>query len=108
MPHIPPVVRRFTRALLRGLNYAMQNPGESGHIMQKYVPIVDPVTAGNELRILKYFVQNKCTRANGVGYIDVQKVKSTASIVRNAFQTKPFAYTDLYSSAFVKTTTCKR
>jgi NitT/TauT family transport system substrate-binding protein len=104
----PGEVRRFTRALLRGLNYAMQNPGESGHIMQKYVPIVDPVTAGNELRILKYFVQNKCTRANGVGYIDVQKVKSTASIVRNAFQTKPFAYTDLYSSAFVKTTTCKR
>mgnify|MGYP006195768837 CR=1 FL=1 len=37
-------MRRFTRALLKGLNYAMQNPGEAGHIMQKYVPIVDPVT----------------------------------------------------------------
>lgn len=103
----PDEVRRFTRALLRGLNYAMQNPGESGHIMQKYVPLVDPVTAGNELRILKHFVQNRCTRAHGLGYIDVQKVKSTASIVRNAFQTKPFAYTDLYSPAFIKTTSCK-
>ena len=103
----PGEVRRFTRALLKGLNYAVQNPGEAGHIMQKYVPIVDPVTAGNELRILKFFVQNKCTRKNGIGYIDVQKVKATASVVRNAFQTKPFAYTDLYSPAFVKTTTCK-
>jgi NitT/TauT family transport system substrate-binding protein len=103
----PEQVRRFTRAVLRGLRYAMQNPGESGHIMQKHVPIVDPVTAGNELRILKYFVQNKCTRTHGLGYIDVQKVKSTASIVRNAFTTKPFTYTDLYSPAFVKTTTCK-
>lgn len=103
----PAQVRRFTRAILRGLNYAMQNPGESGHIMQKYVPVVDPVTAGNELRILKHFVQNRCTRANGVGYIDVQRVKSTASIVRNAFATQPISYTDLFSTAFVKATTCK-
>jgi hypothetical protein len=34
-------------------------------------------------------------------------VKSTASIVRNAFKTQPFNYADLYSSAFVKTTSCK-
>lgn len=103
----PTQVRRFTQALLKGLSWSMQNPGKAGHIMQKYVPIVDPVTAGNELRILRFFVRNKCTRANGIGYIDVQKVKSTASIVRNAFKTGPFQYTDLYSSAFVKTTTCK-
>lgn len=103
----PGEVRRFTRAILKGLNYAVDNPGEAGHIMQKYVPIVDPVTAGNELRILKSFVKNKCTREHGVGYIDVQKVKSTASIVRNAFKTQPFEFSELYSSAFVKTTTCK-
>jgi NitT/TauT family transport system substrate-binding protein len=103
----PGEVRRFTRAILRGLNYAVQNPGESGHILQKYVPIADPVAAANELRILKFFVENKCTRRNGIGYIDVQKVKSTASIVRNAFRTEPFNFSDLYSSAFVKTTTCK-
>jgi hypothetical protein len=74
--------------------------------MRKYVPIADPVAAAKELRILKFFVENKCTRQHGLGYIDVQKVKSTASIVRNAFKTQPFNYTDLYSNAFVKTTTC--
>jgi len=102
----PGEVRRFTRAILKGLNYAVDNPGEAGYIMQKYVPIADPVTAGKELRILRSFVKNKCTRRHGVGYIDVQKVKSTASIVRNAFKTGPFDYRELYSTAFVKTTTC--
>ena len=103
----PGEVRRFTRAVLKGLNYAIHNPGESGYIMQKYVPIADPVAAANELRILNVFVENKCTRKNGIGYIDVQKVKSTASIVRNAFKTEPFSYSQLYSSRFVKTTSCK-
>jgi NitT/TauT family transport system substrate-binding protein len=103
----PGEVRRFTRAILKGLNYAVDNPGEAGFIMQKHVPIADPVTAAKELRILRSFVKNTCTRRHGIGYIDVQKVKSTASIVRNAFNTQPFNYADLYSSAFVKTTSCK-
>ncbi len=104
----PDEVRRFTQALLKGLNYAVHNPGTSGYIMQKYVPIADPVTAANELRILKFFVENQCTRKYGIGYIDVAKIKSTASIVRNAFKTSPFAYQDLYAPGFVKTATCKR
>lgn len=102
----PDEVRRFTKAILKGLNYAVHNPGESGYIMQKYVPIADPVAAANELRILKFFVENKCTRKHGIGYIDVQKIKSTASIVRNAFKTSPFSYQDLYSPDFVKTASC--
>lgn len=103
----PDEVRKFTAAILKGLNYAIQNPGESGYILQKHVPIADPVAAANELRILKYFVQNSCTRQHGLGYIDVQKIKSTASIVRNAFKTQPFNYQDMYSPDFVKTASCK-
>lgn len=102
----PDQVRRFTQAVLKGLNFAIQNPGDAGWIMKKYVPIADAITAGNELRILKYFVRNKCTRKYGVGYIDIQKIKSTASIVRNAFKTGPFDYQDTYSASFVKTASC--
>ena len=82
----------------------MQNPGESGHIMQKHVPIVDPATAGNELRILKYFVQNipPPRPVSGTSPCRGPPQASTP----NAFTTKPFTYTDLYSPAFVKTTTC--
>jgi NitT/TauT family transport system substrate-binding protein len=103
----PDEVRAFTKAVLKGLNYAVHNPGESGYIMQKHVPIADPVAAAGELRILKFFVENKCTRKYGIGYIDTQKIKSTASIVRNAFKTNPFSYQDLYATGFVKTVSCK-
>ena len=103
----PAEVRAFTKAVLKGLNYAVHNPGESGYIMQKYVPITDPVAAGRELRILKFFAENKCTRKYGIGYIDVPKIKSTASIVRNAFKTKPINYQELYAPGFVKTASCK-
>jgi NitT/TauT family transport system substrate-binding protein len=102
----PGEVRRFTKAILKGLNYAIHNPGEAGYILQRHVPIADPVAAAKELRILKFFVENTCTRRNGLGYIDVQKVKSTASIVRTAFKTGAFDYRSLYSPAFVKTTSC--
>jgi NitT/TauT family transport system substrate-binding protein len=104
----PDQVRRFTKALLKGLNWSVQNPGSAGYIMQKYVPLADPVVAGKELRILKNYVITKCTRKYGVGYIDVGKMKSTSSLVRGAFRPpNPFKYNELYTGGFVKTATCK-
>jgi NitT/TauT family transport system substrate-binding protein len=84
----PGEVRAFTRALLRGLRYAIDNPGEAGYILRKYQPLADPVVAAQELRIMKFFAQNKLTRqkANGLGYIDVAKFNSTASVIRNGFR----------------------
>ena len=58
----PDEVRRFTRAILKGLNYAVDNPVEAGRIMQKYVPIANADAATKELKILKFFVKNKSTR----------------------------------------------
>ena len=84
----PGEVRAFTRALLRGLRYSIDNPGEAGYILRKYQPLVDPVVAAQELRIMKFFVQNRLTRQkqNGIGYIDVQKFNATASVIRNGFR----------------------
>lgn len=103
----PGQVRRFTRALLKGLNWAMDNPRAAGNIMQKYVPLADPVVAGQELRILKQYVKTKCTHRYGVGYIDIGKMKSTASLIRNAFHTDKVQYNEIYSPQFVRTATCK-
>ena len=84
----PGEVRSFTRALLRGLRYALDNPGEAGFILKKYQPLADPVVAAQELRIMKFFVQNRLTRqkANGLGYVDVAKFNATASVIRNGFR----------------------
>lgn len=107
----PDEVKRFNEALLKGLKWATDNPGQTGWILKKYNALTDPVVAGKELRIMKNFSQNKLTRAkgNGIGYIDIGKMNSTISIVRNGFRiTKPVPATDIYTNVAVparKTTT---
>jgi NitT/TauT family transport system substrate-binding protein len=100
----PAEVRAFTRALLRGLQWAIDNPGAAGNILKKYNPLADPVVAAKELQIMKFFVENKLTRmkGNGLGYIDLGKMASTISVIRNGFAiAKPLPATDLYSSVAV-------
>ena len=71
----PAEVRSFTRALLKGLRYALDNPGEAGYILKKYQPLADPIVAAQELRIMKFFAENKTTRTKGygLGYIDAAR-----------------------------------
>ena len=100
----PGEVRRFTRALLRGLAWSADNPGRAGAILNENVPLADPVVAAQELRIMRRFVRNRQTRQRGygIGYIDLRKVASTISIVRNGFRiTRPMPVADLYSTVAV-------
>ncbi len=100
----PGEVRAFTRALLRGLQYAIDNPGETGYILKKYQPLADPVVAAQELRIMKFFVENKQTlqKGNGLGYIDVAKFDATASVIRSGFRlSKPLDAADTWSGVAV-------
>jgi NitT/TauT family transport system substrate-binding protein len=52
----PDLVRRFTRALLRGLEYAVTNPGEAGQILHAAEPTQDPKLAAAELDMMRPFV----------------------------------------------------
>lgn len=100
----PQEVRSFTRALLKGLRYALDNPGEAGFILKKYQALADPVVAAQELRIMKFFAQNALTRqkANGLGYIDAKKFDATASVIRNGFRlAKPLNATETWSDVAV-------
>ncbi|HET9508571.1 MAG TPA: ABC transporter substrate-binding protein [Gaiellaceae bacterium] len=106
----PGEVRRFVRALNRGLRYAIDNPGEAGAILHKYQPLADPVTAAQELRIMKFFVQNKPTRRQGygIGYIDRGKIASTISVIRNGFRlNRPLQPAQLYSGVAVPVRTAR-
>lgn len=107
----PGEVRRFNQALLKGLKWAIDNPGQTGWILKKYNALADPVVAGKELRIMKNFAQNKLTRTkgNGIGYIDIGKVNSTISIIRNGFKiTKPVPATDIYTNVAVPARSTKK
>lgn len=52
----PDLVRRFTRALLRGLRYAVDHPQETADILHRAVPAVDPGTATAEVELLRDYV----------------------------------------------------
>lgn len=107
----PAEVRAFTRALLRGLAWSVDNPGRAGAILNENVPLADPVVAAQELRIMRQFVRNRQTRqpGYGIGYIDLNKMRSTISIVRNGFRiTRPMPATDLYSTVAVPARTPRR
>jgi NitT/TauT family transport system substrate-binding protein len=100
----PSEVRAFTRGLLRGLAWSVDNAGGAGAILHERVPLAEPVVAAQELRIMRQFVRNRQTRQRGygVGYIDLSKIASTISIVRNGFRiTRPMPLTDLYSTVAV-------
>ncbi len=100
----PGEVRRFNRALLKGLRWALDNPGAAGYILKKYNALADPIVAAQELRIMKFFSQTKPTRQRGygLGYIDTGKMAATASIIRNGFKLdKPIATADLYTNVAV-------
>ena len=72
----PGEVRRFVRAINRGLKYALDNPVEAGRILKKHQPLVNEEVAVRELRTMKFFVETKGAQKFGTGYIDVQRRSS--------------------------------
>jgi NitT/TauT family transport system substrate-binding protein len=102
----PGEVRRFVRAINRGLKYALDNPVEAGRILKKYQPLVNEEVAVRELKTMKFFVETQGARKYGIGYIDVQKMKSTTSVVASGFRLQgKIAYRDIYAPNFVTTAT---
>jgi NitT/TauT family transport system substrate-binding protein len=104
----PGEVRRFTRAINRGLKYAIDNPNDAARILKKYQPLVNEQVAAQELRIMKFFVETQGARKYGIGYIDPQKMKATTSVVASGFRLgSKISYRDIYAGGFVKTATFK-
>jgi NitT/TauT family transport system substrate-binding protein len=104
----PAEVRRFVRAINRGLKYAIDNPNEAARILKKHQPLVNEQVAAQELKIMKFFVETQGVRKYGIGYIDVQKMKATTSVVSNGFRLgNKITFRDIYAPGFVKTATFK-
>jgi NitT/TauT family transport system substrate-binding protein len=103
----PGEVRRFVRALNRGLKFAIDNPAQAAAILKKHQPLVNEDVAARELRVMKFFVETQGVRRHGIGYIDLQKMKSTTSVVANGFRLGPgkISYRDLYAPGFVRVAT---
>lgn len=103
----PGEVRRFVRAINRGLKFAIDNPRQAAAILKRYQPLVNEDVAMRELKVMKFFVETQGVKRHGIGYIDLQKMKSTTSVVANGFRLPAgkISYRDLYAPGFVKVAT---
>lgn len=98
----PDEVRKFTAALLKGLQWSLDNPGQAGAILQKHVPLADYALAAKELRIMRKYSRTKVTKVKGLGYIDPKRVDATISIVNNFFKPKiHLTRDDIYAPGFL-------
>jgi NitT/TauT family transport system substrate-binding protein len=102
----PGLVRRFTRAINRGLVYSIANPRDAARIMKRYQPLVNEAVAAQELEIMKFYVSTQGSRRYGIGYIDPQKMRATVSVISNGFRlNRRIAATELYAPGFVRVAT---
>lgn len=76
----PDLTRRFVRALLRGLAYAITNPDQSGNLLHKAVPATNAATAAAEMRLMKPYVNG--SNGGQLGLFDRPKVARSIALLQ--------------------------
>jgi NitT/TauT family transport system substrate-binding protein len=100
----PGDVRKFTAALLKAERWSIDNPGAAGAILNKNVPLQDPVIAAKELRIMKKYAVTPDVTKYGYGLVDPKRFAATISIVNNFFRPKtPVKVSAVYAPGFAPT-----
>ncbi|MGI5213832.1 ABC transporter substrate-binding protein [Plantactinospora sp. CA-290183] len=89
----PDLVRRFTTALLKGLDYAVRNPEEAGQILAQRVPGQKANLAAAELQLMRPYV----VPASGapVGAVDETRVAKSVALLQSVGLVPPGANPDL-------------
>ena len=88
----PDQVRRFSKALLRGLVYAAAHPAEAAEILASYQPTQNKTVAQREVELLAPYVGT----GDKVGTIDRERVAKSMKILAAAIK-KPMAPEDFVS-----------
>ncbi|MGX7670315.1 ABC transporter substrate-binding protein [Plantactinospora sp. DSM 117369] len=81
----PDMVKRFTAALLKGLEYSIANPEESGEILHKHVPAAAAAPAAAELELMATYVASE----TGIGGIDLGRVAGSIALLETAGSIPP-------------------
>jgi NitT/TauT family transport system substrate-binding protein len=81
----PDLVKRFTTALLKGLQYAIDNPAEAAKILVKYQPAqqANEAAAAAELQLMAAYVRSSGAGA-AVGALDSGRVARSIAILQGA------------------------
>lgn len=81
----PEKVKKFTAALLKGLEDAIANPGEAGNLLKKNVPTANPQAAAAELTLMAPYVRSEASGVP-VGALDSQRVARSIAILQGSGQ----------------------
>ncbi|WP_434741717.1 ABC transporter substrate-binding protein [Micromonospora sp. SH-82] len=79
----PEMVKRFTGALLKGLEYALANPQEAGEILKKNVEATNAAAAAAELQLMAGYVRSS-NSGTVVGTLDNGRVAKSIAILQGA------------------------
>lgn len=78
----PDLVRRFTAAIVEGVNYSFAHPDEACTLLRKHAPSVDQDVCLAELGLVKDLAITDESKANGVGYMSKAGVQKTIDVLR--------------------------
>jgi NitT/TauT family transport system substrate-binding protein len=79
----PDLVKRFTTALLKGLEYSIDNPKEAAQILVKNQPTQKVEPAAAELELMAAYVRSSGSGA-AVGALDSQRVARCIALLQGA------------------------
>lgn len=79
----PEMVKRFTAALMKGLDYALTNPQEAGELLKKNVEAANPAAAAAELQLMAGYVRSN-NSGTQLGTLDSGRVAKSIAILQGA------------------------
>ncbi|MBQ1072046.1 ABC transporter substrate-binding protein [Micromonospora sp. C31] len=79
----PEMVKRFTAALMKGLEYALTNPQEAGELLKKNVDAANPAAAAAELQLMAGYVRSS-NSGTQLGTLDSGRVAKSIAILQGA------------------------
>lgn len=79
----PEMVKKFTAALLKGLEYALEHPDEAGEILKKNVPAAVPAASAAELRLMAAYVRSS-NSGTAIGTLDSGRVAKSIALLQGA------------------------
>ncbi len=98
----PDLVRRFTKATLRGYKYARENPEESADLYMKGYPTLERGILLEQITDMSEFTRPKDS-THPLGWMREDRWKETVSFISNAYNLKKQVKTsDMYTNEFLK------
>ncbi|WP_405100670.1 ABC transporter substrate-binding protein [Micromonospora sp. NBC_01412] len=79
----PDMVKRFSAALMKGLEYALTNPQEAADILKKNVDASNPAAAAAELQLMAGYVRSS-NSGTQIGTLDSGRVAKSIAILQGA------------------------